>query len=75
MFPIAVTLLIIGYGVAYWGLLNFRSGGAGPGFAETFGLSGTLGVADQVGAGGAFGGKIGQPPTSNQSPGAAVRYV
>lgn len=74
LFPLAVGLLIGGYGIAYWGAQNFRNGGKGPGFAQVFGLSGDL-VAEEQGIYGGIGkiektepNLIGQPPTTVDNP-------
>ena len=77
MFPLAVALLIVGYGVAYWGAQNLRNGGKGPGFGEVFGLSAGLtteeslkglGKLDQGQLGKISPNLTGQPPTTVDNP-------
>lgn len=75
MFPLGVGLLIIGYGVSYWAIINFRNGGDGPGFAEVMGLTQSLNIADGPGKGVGRANLTGQPATSNPSPGAVTTYV
>lgn len=70
MFPFAVALLVVGYGIAYWGAMNFKSGGKGPGFGEVFGLSGELIAEEEItrGVGKASPILSGQPPTTVENP-------
>lgn len=80
MFPLAVALLIVGYGITYWGALNFKSGGKGPGFGEVFGLSDSLPAEEELNSVGGIGkltsndtpNLTGQPPTTAESPSGGV---
>lgn len=68
MFGLAIACLILGYAQAYWGLVNFRNGGAGPTFPQVLGLSQTLNVETTGNAPNGSGNATGQPATSNPSP-------
>lgn len=76
MFPLGVALLVLGYAVAYWGGMNVKTGGQGPGFAETLGLpKGTLTTEEEakgLGKVGSLGNLTGQPPATTTSPSGGV---
>ena len=66
MFPLGVALLIVGYGIAYWGAQNLRNGGKGPGFGETFGLGSSLTTEETTPT--VKPNLTGQPPTTVDNP-------